>query len=143
MNDCRASLGDKVSPDGPEVAFVVKSFLLASDRERLAWATSGPERPIVRPSSKSSCKGPDADASEEMALCEASEIVWLHVNDGSLVNLAWRNVSSSNKVSQPLGGVGVDFVIVGPWHITPPPAERKKTTQHRPTHRRRPASRLL
>ena len=42
---------------------------------------------------------PDADSSEEVALTVSSKVIWCHVLDASLVNIARRDEAGGNKVS--------------------------------------------
>jgi hypothetical protein len=51
-----------------------------------------------------------------VALGISPQVVWSHINDASLVNVTWRDMSSVDEVSQPLGAIGVDFVVVGFRH---------------------------
>jgi len=48
-----------------------------------------------------------------MALRVASQIVGLDVADVSFVNIAWRDVSSGDEVSELLRGIGIDLIVVG------------------------------
>jgi hypothetical protein len=49
-DNVRAALADEIEPDGPEMALVGGSFLIACGAKRLAWATTCPNRSTVRPS---------------------------------------------------------------------------------------------
>lgn len=71
---CRSSLADEPSPSRPKVPWVCISSLLADERERLAGATSCPNRSSVRPSRSSQGERPSADACEEMALVESGKV---------------------------------------------------------------------
>jgi hypothetical protein len=68
---------------------------------------------IVAPAGKSESSRPSTDAGEEMALRVAPQIVGPHVDDGSLVDIAWCDVSGGDEVAEPLGGIGIDLVVVG------------------------------
>jgi hypothetical protein len=70
---------------------------------------------IIGPPREAEGDRPSSDASEEMALGVAAQIVGLHVHDASLVNVAWRDVAGCDEVAEPLRCIGVDLVIVG-WH---------------------------
>ncbi|MNW20311.1 hypothetical protein D3C71_2206620 [compost metagenome] len=48
----------------------------------------------------------------------------MYVLNAAFVHVAWGNVAGRDQVAEPVGGVGVDFVVVGARHITPPAAER-------------------
>jgi hypothetical protein len=56
---------------------------------------------------------PDTDADEKVALGESSKVAWADIFDTPLINDAWGNVSGFDEVAQPLGGVWVNFVVVG------------------------------
>jgi hypothetical protein len=95
------------------VALVIGRLAFAGGAERLARATSRPNRSVIGPSGKSEGVGPPADAGKEMALRIAPEIAGSHVDDASLVDIAWRDVSGGDEVAEPLGGIRVDLVVVG------------------------------
>src|SRR6185437_6059715 len=84
----RAALADEPIPRGPEVAIVSKPIASACLGERLAWAGSGPDWSIVRPSCPSESERPKANACEEMTLRVAGNVGWSHVADVSVVNVA-------------------------------------------------------
>jgi hypothetical protein len=48
-----------------------------------------------------------------MALCVASKVIRLYLCNASGVNVARRYVPCGYQVAQPLGGVRVDFVVIG------------------------------
>jgi hypothetical protein len=52
----------------PQMPWIIGSEPFAGSRERLAGARAGPELPIVRPSNKSSCDGPETSPGKEMTL---------------------------------------------------------------------------
>jgi hypothetical protein len=112
-DNLRAALSDEVEPRRPEMPLVCKPSALTCRAERLARAATSPNGSIVRPSGKTKGVAPDSDASEVMALGVAAYVVRGNVFDASLVNVAWRDVSCGDEVSQPLGCVGIDFVVVG------------------------------
>jgi hypothetical protein len=109
----RLSLLDEPKPRGPKVALVADTFLLSCDGKRLAGAASSPNRSVVGPSSEPECVGPSADAGEEVAVGVTAQIVGAYIDDASLVNVTWRDMSGSNEVSEPLGGIGIVLVVVG------------------------------
>jgi hypothetical protein len=88
---CRSSLLDKPQPGRPKVPLVSKPRLAACRGERLAWAASGPNRPVIRPTSKTQGVAPSADAGEKVALIIARKVSGGNVKDGTLVNVAGRN----------------------------------------------------
>lgn len=75
---------------GPQVPLVVVSEPLSCRAERLARTAASPELAVVRPASKSSCKGPSADAGEEVALGESDEVFGMDIDDAPGVDLARR-----------------------------------------------------
>jgi hypothetical protein len=112
-SDCwRAALSDEPKEGWPKVSLVAGAALPPCRAEGLARAASGPEGLVVRPSSQSSCEGPSTDPREKMALREFSELIGLHLLDASLVDDAGRNVAGINQVSQPLGCIRVNFVVI-------------------------------
>lgn len=90
-DDWRASLGDKGTEDGPEVAIVGKAFALARGAERLARAASRPNRSSDGPSRQLEGERPSANAGEEVALGEAFKVAWSDICDASLVDFAGRD----------------------------------------------------
>jgi hypothetical protein len=62
---------------------------------------------------------PDADAGEEVALGESSQVVGLDIVNAPLVNFAGRDVASGNQVAQPLAAERFNLVVVG-RHVQPP-----------------------
>jgi len=75
-HDDRGPTGsNETEEDGPEVALVRLALLFACGAEGLAGGASGPQGPVVGPSGEAGGVGPAADASEEMALDEAPEVI--------------------------------------------------------------------
>jgi len=93
--------------------WIIGSETFARRAERLARTGAGPERSVVRPSSKSSCDGPEAAACKEMALGVAGEVAGPHVLDGSIVNVAWCDDVSVDEFSQDCDGGRVGIIVVG------------------------------
>lgn len=110
--DCRTALADEAFPDRPEVALVVEAALLAGGAEGLAGAGAGPDRTVVCPSAQSKSVGPDADASEEVALREAGEVIGLDVLNVALVHFARGDMPGGDEVPKPLRGEGLTLVVV-------------------------------
>lgn len=81
--------------------------------ERLARAAGGPDGAAVGPASASQGEGPDTDSGEEMALGESAQIVRGDIFNASFVHDARRDVAGVDEVAQPLGGVGIELVVVG------------------------------
>jgi hypothetical protein len=73
--DWRSVLLNEPGKIWPEVPLVSKPFCWACAGERLAWATSGPYRSVVSPTSSSKSVRPDADACKEMALGVPTEVI--------------------------------------------------------------------
>jgi hypothetical protein len=94
------------------VALIVAATLLARGAEWLAGARACPNRSVIGDAGESQGIAPSADAGEEVALGESAQIVRLDLDNGSLVNVTGRDLSGSDKFSQPLGGIGVDLVVV-------------------------------
>lgn len=115
-DDCRLALADEIEEDGPEVPFVVDSCLFAGSAEGLAWAASGPDWPVVRPSGVAQGMGPDADPGEEVALGEFKQVVGSHIGDAPLIYDAISEVAGSYQVAQPLSCIRVDLVVISPLH---------------------------
>jgi len=112
-DDCRLALRDEVPKSWPEVPLVSKPSALACRAERLARTGTGPNRSIVAPTGTPERKGPDADTGKKMALRELAEIVWLYIFNAPGVDHAGGDVAGRDQVAQPLGCIGVDFVVVG------------------------------
>jgi hypothetical protein len=74
-DDWRRALADEPIEFRPQVAFVFEAFALARRTERLAGARAGPGGTVIGPSGEAKGVGPSAQACEEMALCEASEVI--------------------------------------------------------------------
>jgi hypothetical protein len=94
------------------VSLIVAATLLAGRAEGLAGARACPNRSVIRPSCESQGVAPSADAGEEVALCVAAQVVGLNIDDAALVNVPGCDVSGCDEVSEPLSGIGVDFVVI-------------------------------
>jgi hypothetical protein len=70
------------------VPFVIKPSAFACRAERLARTGTGPNRSIVWPAGKSECVRPDADAGEEVALCESVKVSGMDIFNTPGVNHA-------------------------------------------------------
>jgi hypothetical protein len=67
-----------------------------------------------------------------------SEVISLHLRDASFIDIARRYMAGSDQVTQPLGGVGLDLVVVGGHpnpHIAAITAATTPTTATAPDHR--------
>ena len=120
-DDSGAAGSDEAEELGPEVALVFLPLALSGNGERLAGAATGPQRATVGPSSKSSCIGPTADTCEEVALDIALEVVGLDIDNAPFIDIARRDTAGGDQVAQPLRGVGIELVVVGPAHSRPSP----------------------
>jgi hypothetical protein len=95
------------------VPLVSKPSARTCRAERLARAASGPDRAVVGPPGETQGEGPSADACEEMALGESGKFVGSYILDAPCVHDARCDMPGVDEVAQPLGGVGIYFVIVG------------------------------
>jgi hypothetical protein len=98
------------------VPLVIKPCACACRAERLARATAGPYRNVICPSCSTKSEGPGANAGEEVALGIAGEILWLEVADVSVIDVTWCNVALVYQPAKPLGGVGLDLVVIRARH---------------------------
>jgi hypothetical protein len=74
--DCsRATLADEAIPLRPEVTRVVKPFAFACGAETWTGAGASPALTVIGPSCESQGVTPNSNASEEVALLEASEVI--------------------------------------------------------------------
>jgi len=97
----------------PQMPWIICSKTFPGRAERLARTGAGPQRPVVRPSSKSSCDGPEAAPCKEMALGVSGEVAGPHVFDRSIVDVAWCDDVSIDEFSQDCDGRRIDFVVPG------------------------------
>jgi hypothetical protein len=111
-DDERAALADEPVEGGPKVPLVSKPAALACRAERLAWAGSGPDQPVVGPSGSPKSVGPDADAGEEMMLAVTGELARFDIAYVSLVHVAGRNHAGCDQLPQPGGGERIVLVVV-------------------------------
>ncbi len=110
---CRLALLNEVVKGGPEMPLIIKPAAFTCRAERLARATSCPDRLIVGPSGLSQGVTPDPDPGKEVALGVPLEFVWCDIFNAPFVHESGRNVPSGYQVAQPLRRVGVDLVVVG------------------------------
>lgn len=109
----RAALADEPGKMWPEMTRVIKPSSFACRGERLARTGTGPNRSIIWPAGAAKGERPDADSREEVALCVVLEVIWVNILDRSFVDVARCYVAGGDQVSKPLGGIWVDFVVVG------------------------------
>jgi hypothetical protein len=102
------------------MAFVIARLARAGGAEGLAGAASCPNRSIIGPAGEPEGDAPSTDASEEVTLRVASDVVGLHVNDGTLVNVSRRDLTGNDEVAEPLSSIGVNLVVVGTTQATLP-----------------------
>jgi hypothetical protein len=81
-------------PVGPDVPLISKPASSAARAERLAWARSGPDRPVVWPASTAANKGPSPESSEEVDLSETLEFFRRNVTNVPFVDDAWCDLAS-------------------------------------------------
>lgn len=124
-DDWRAALLDEVAPDGPKVPLVSKPRSAACRAERLTRTGPCPDGPLVRPSGKSQGGAPAADAGEEVALSEPSQIIGPHVLDASVIDFPVRDRIAEDEVAQPFGRVRVVLVVVG-GHVSMRARQRQR-----------------
>jgi hypothetical protein len=110
---CRPALGDERVKSGPEVSFVGMAFPLSRARKRLTWTGAGPDGSIVGPSSEAERVGPSANAGEEVALSIPGKVGCADIDDATLVDVPWGDVTGGDEVAEPLRGIGVDLVVIG------------------------------
>jgi hypothetical protein len=112
-DDWRATLADEPVPERPNVPDVVKPSSAARRAERLARAGSGPDGAVVGPAGLAKGVGPDADASEEMALSESRKFSWRDIGDAPLVDYPIGDVALPDQLAQPRRRERVDLVVPG------------------------------
>ena len=87
-DDWRLALANEPEPYWPEVALVGLATLLSGGTERLAGATSGPNRSVVWPSCLPEREGPSSDSGEEVTLDISAEVIGLHLRYGTRIHVA-------------------------------------------------------
>ena len=92
--------------------FIFFTQALASGAERLAGTASGPNRLIWRPSGELKGMGPPADPAEKVTLDISFEVLRFDIPNIPFVNVARGKPPVPDQVAEPLGGVGLDFVVV-------------------------------
>jgi hypothetical protein len=128
-HDARAALRDEAEPLRPEVPLVGKSKPAAGRAERLARATAGPDRAVVRPTGETQRVRPRADACEEVALVIADKLLWRDIADIPFVDVAGSNQTRGDQVAQPLGRVRVVLVVPGSHGVSPPGLARERRSR--------------
>lgn len=108
----RAALAEEVEEGGPEVAGIGVAEAFARRRVGLAGAGTRPNRSVSGPAGEGEGVGPAADAGEEVALGEASEISGEHVGDAAGVHGAGGEVAGGDECAEPAGGAGIVFIVV-------------------------------
>ena len=98
-DDLRAARFDEPHELRPEVPFVFFRLAFPSTRERLAWATSGPDRAVGRPSSKTQSVVPSPDSCEEVATSEPNNVICRDMLDAPLVNLPASDQPMSDQLT--------------------------------------------
>jgi len=95
-DDCRAALADEIEPVGPEVAFIGGAESGAGARERLARATTCPNRSVIGPSGESEGVTPDADSGEKVTLNKSAKVFWCDIFNAPFVHNAWRYMAGGD-----------------------------------------------
>ena len=54
---------------------------------------------------------PDADSGEEVKLSKSSKLIWNDISNVPFVNLARRDQASGDEIAEPLGCVGIVFIV--------------------------------
>src|SRR5574337_791973 len=96
---------------------IVGAELLSRDRERLTRRRAGEDLPVVFPAGESEGEGPASDATEEVMLGIATNVLRLYVSDAAWVDVAIRDESRVDQVVEPLDAVGVDLVVISLAHL--------------------------
>ncbi len=110
--DCvRATLSDEPKPRRPEMPFISAGRSLSRGAEGLTGTTSCPNRSV--PPGEPEGEGPSADACEEVRLLVSSKVIGAYLANVALVNVAGWQMPRVNQVAKPLGGVGIELVVVG------------------------------
>jgi hypothetical protein len=119
----RAALGLEPVEGGPKVPLVSKPISFACRAERLAWAGTGPDGAIIRPTRTSQGIGPDSGPGEEMALPKPGKVIWSYILDAPFVDDAGRDMAIGDKLAQGRRCERVDLVVISlSAHNPAPPA---------------------
>jgi hypothetical protein len=78
------------------VAFIGGAESSAGAKERLARATTCPNRSVIGPSGESEGVTPDADSGEKMALNIWSKVFWRDIFNAPFVYITWRYMAGGN-----------------------------------------------
>jgi hypothetical protein len=78
------------------VAFIGGAESGAGARERLARATTCPNRSVIGPSGESEGVAPDADSGEKMALNIWSKVFCCDIFNAPFVHVTWRDMASGD-----------------------------------------------
>ena len=103
---------DKLEKVRPQVPWIIRSAAFSCDRERLAGAACGPERPVVGPAGKPGGDRPSSGSGKEMALGEPRDVIGLYLLDRTGVHHAGRNDFVERQVAQHLRRDRVVLVVV-------------------------------
>jgi hypothetical protein len=112
-DDCRLALLDEPMEVWPEVPLVIKPSARACHAERLAGATSCPDRPTIRPSGAAQSQRPDSDPGEKVTLRESLQVVRCDIFNTPFIHDPGRNVTAFDQIAQPLSCVRIYFVVIG------------------------------
>lgn len=111
-DEFRAALFDEPMERREKVPLVIKPAAFACRAERLARGTGRPDGTGVGEAGEAQAVGPDANPGEEVTLAIARKIGRKDIGDTPFINIARRYQALKDEVAQPLGRVGVKFVVV-------------------------------
>jgi len=101
------------------VPLVIKPFSFACRAERLAWAGSGPDGSVVRPSGEPERVGPDSDPGEEVDLGESHKVGWSDVPDVSFIDFPLGDETGFDEFPKPFRSARVVLVLQGGHRAMP------------------------
>lgn len=122
--DCRFAERHEVAEDGPEVAGIGFAEPKSGLTEWLAGAGASAHRLVVGPASETQSEWPASDAGEEVLLSVSGEIMGRDIDYAAFIHVPRWDFSRADQIAQPLGSLGIVFVVV---------SHRKEKT--RPTRR--------
>ena len=104
---------------------VICTGSFAGNGKRLARTRSAPHWPVISPACHSQGEAPSPNSCEQMHLCVSPQVLSSHILNAPLVHVARRDMPRRDQVAQPLGGIGVELVVVScqpspPSFLCPP-----------------------
>jgi hypothetical protein len=115
----RAALADEPEERRPQMSLVRSPASFACRAERLAWAASGPHRPVIGPPGASQSIRPGTETGEEMTLGISHNVCWYDILDRSFIDFSRRYHPRLDKLPQPLCREFVNFVVVDHCRYSP------------------------